>query len=129
MMESDYTTVSKSPVDGWLGFFVGSELWYSLFEQSHIESAGQEISKIVSKLTDEISSSSSSILHSISQPLITNTPSTTPSKMNSFAEVITYNSSNSNIIDYEAAWSILQNPSNIGDVTGEYYTYLDRIIS
>ena len=32
MMENDYTTVSSHPIDGWLGFFVGTELWYPLFQ-------------------------------------------------------------------------------------------------
>eukprot|EP01040_Poterioochromonas_malhamensis_P009077 gene9077-9831_t len=47
MMDQNYTTVSKpNVVDGWLGFMVGTELWYPLWSLSQAESCARGIADI-----------------------------------------------------------------------------------
>ena len=47
MMDSEYTTVSETSVDGWLAFMVGDSLWYPLWDDSHVQSTGTEIAKVL----------------------------------------------------------------------------------
>ena len=49
MMEDDYTTTSKTPVDGWLGIYLAGELWYPLFNSSNLDGTTELIYSIVSK--------------------------------------------------------------------------------
>mmetsp|Transcript_11283 Transcript_11283/g.12169 ORF Transcript_11283/g.12169 Transcript_11283/m.12169 type:complete len:734 (+) Transcript_11283:56-2257(+) len=44
MMDQKYTTVSApTVVDGWLGFMVGTELWYPMWDGSQVDTAAQSI--------------------------------------------------------------------------------------
>ena len=46
MLDKNYTTVSSpNCADGWLGIMIGDALWYPLWEQSHLETTANEISK------------------------------------------------------------------------------------
>lgn len=47
MMDQNYTTVSVPGVDGWLGFMVGTELWYPMWNLSQVDAAAQRIGEIV----------------------------------------------------------------------------------
>ena len=48
MLDSMYTTVSApSRVDGWLGFMIGSELWYPLWQESHFQTTLKEVMQIL----------------------------------------------------------------------------------
>ena len=47
MMDNEYTTVSKATVDGWLGFMLGTELWYPLWSLGNVQGTAIELSKLI----------------------------------------------------------------------------------
>ena len=48
MMDDEYTTMSKTQtVDGWLGFMVGTELWYPLWAADKVQGTATELAKLI----------------------------------------------------------------------------------
>jgi len=39
MCQPDYTTVSKTPIEGWLAFMIGADLWYGAFSPDKVADA------------------------------------------------------------------------------------------
>lgn len=98
MMENDYTTVSPHPVDGWLGFFVGTELWYPLFQPSNVDGTAGEIAKL-------ISIKGSNPIKAISPIPQASTTTTT-------------GNSNEGVADYNLAWTLIQDTSKADEQAG-----------
>ena len=107
MMETDYTTVSPHPVDGWLGFFVGTELWYPLFQPSNVDGAANEIAKLINN-------------KNISNPMkltASNTTTASPSKKN-----------DEGVADYNLAWTLIQDTSKVEDQAGYMLFFYDILL-
>jgi hypothetical protein len=50
MLQEDFTTVSKGGrVAGWLGFFIGQDLWYPLWTENQIRESSRAISQRIGK--------------------------------------------------------------------------------
>ena len=112
-MDNEYTTVSKGKtVDGWLGFMVGTELWYPLWSLDNVQSTATELAKLIgnnakrdgygiissvsppSKTTMVASASSPTV--AISSPTPTTTTTTTTTGPN-----------------YISAWALLHDPAKV----------------
>ena len=106
MMENDYTTVSNPPVDGWLGFFIGQELWYPLFDAKNVSGTANEIDKMISK------NNNSSVQPSVRLPVSPSKNDLAPSNPSSSVKI------SEGKIDYDLLWTLLQDTDKIKDIEG-----------
>ena len=104
MMDNEYTTVSKTQtVDGWLGFMLGTELWYPLWSLVNVQSTAIELGKLIgdNAKSDGTTSSfpaspSKTMVASASSPtVVVSSPPLT---------------SGHPAVDYDMAWSVLTEP-------------------
>ena len=103
MMDNEYTSVSKTTVDGWLGFMLGTELWYPLWSLVNVQSTASELGKLIG---DNAKSDGTS----------TSTPAS-PSKtmvVSASSPIVVVSSppptSGHPVVDYDMAWSVLTEP-------------------
>ena len=102
MMDNEYTTVSKAQtVDGWLGFMVGTELWYPLWSPGNVQSTAVELAKLIGDnarsngmSTIVPTSPSKTMVASASSPTVIVVSSPTPT-------------SGPPVVDYAKAWSVI----------------------
>jgi hypothetical protein len=77
MNENYHTRSSPRQVDGWLGFMIGSELWYPLFNESFIEST---VSALVGLMGDNAKRGSNALQSSIAPAMNNSTGNVTSGK-------------------------------------------------
>ena len=95
MMDSTFT---EDVYDCWLGSMVAGQLWYPLWDPSHVSTTAEAIIKLIN------GKDATDLTTSIAIPT---TPSSSPTKQSS-----TSTTKQSKPANYELAWSILQ-PKNI----------------
>ena len=99
-MDNEYTTVSKTQtVDGWLGFMLGTELWYPLWSTGNVQGTAIELGKLIGDnaksngSTSAPASPSKTMIASASSPAVL-VPSPPPT-------------SAPPAVDYAKAWSVI----------------------
>ena len=100
MMDNEYTTVSKAQtVDGWLGFMLGTELWYPLWSPGNVQSTAIELDKLIgdNARSDGTSSSapaspSKTMVASACSPTVVSSPPPTSAPP---------------AVDYAKAWAVI----------------------
>ena len=125
MMDAEYTTVSKPyGVDGWLGFLVGTELWYPLWAPDKVDSTAREIVKLVgdNARSDGNNTKGNTMMVSsssmVASGMVTSSSSTTVMVTSVSDKNPTNSNSNRPILDFAAAWTLLQDPARVQDTAG-----------
>jgi hypothetical protein len=120
--ENYHTRSSPRAVDGWLGFMVGSDLWYPLWQMNQVEQTAKAIADLVG---DHAKNNGSSSGVDFPSPIAANTqtvsatavvtvgPITRTTAVASPTATVTGSASSSK--DYEAAWKILNEPKKAID--------------
>jgi hypothetical protein len=113
--ENYHTRSSPRAVDGWLGFMVGSDLWYPLWQMNQVEQTARAIADLVGEHAKNNGSSSGVDFPS---PIATKHPTvsataTAPVGLPTSTAAVTGSASSSR--DYEAAWKILNEPKKAID--------------
>ena len=106
MMDNEYTSVSKTTVDGWLGFMLGTELWYPLWSPGNVQSTAIELGKLIRDNARSDGSSSSAYA----------SPSKTMIALASSPTVVVSSprpTSGPAVVDYAKAWSIITEPRRV----------------
>jgi hypothetical protein len=89
MMDQKYTTVSATPIDGWLSFFVGTESGFPLWDRLMVITTTREIAKVLGD----------------------NCKSTVAKTIQKVLNIeVTIDSATERTIDYASAWAVLTNP-------------------
>ena len=106
MMDNEYTTVSKTQtVDGWLGFMLGTELWYPLWSAGNVQGTAIELGKLVGDNAKSDGSSApaspfKTMIASASSPAVVSSPPPTSAPL---------------AVDYAKAWSIVTDSRRVVD--------------
>ena len=120
MMDNEYTTVSKATVDGWLGFMLGTEIWYPLWSLGNVPSTAIELGKLIGDNAKSDGTSTTMVptspiktmVASASSPTVVSSPTPT---------------SGSPAVDYAKAWSIITDSRRVvGDKFDELTAYLQE---
>ena len=119
MMDNEYTTVSKTQtVDGWLGFMLGTELWYPLWSPGNVQSTAIELGKLIGDNAKSDGSSSSA----------PSSPSKTMVASASSPAVVVSSpppTSAPPAVDYAKAWSVITDSRRVvADKFDELTAYL-----
>ena len=108
MMDNEYTTVSKAQtVDGWLGFMLGTELWYPLWSPGNVQSTAIELGKLIGdnaksdgSCTSAHASPFKTMIASASSPAVVSSPPPTSGAL---------------AVDYAKAWSVITDSRRVVD--------------
>ena len=107
MMDNEYTSVSKTTVDGWLGFMLGTELWYPLWSPGNVQSTAIELGKLIGdNAKSDGSSAPASPVASVSSPAVVSSPPPTSGP------------------NYASAWALLSDPTKVLIHTLLLYQYI-----
>jgi hypothetical protein len=114
--EGYHTRSSPRSVDGWLGFMVGSELWYTLWHSNQVESTAKQLESLIGDFGKR--SHNASFANSIVRgPTIAVKESSSASKNDQASpkrdDIKKQNSTASGPCDYETAWSCLEGKKSI----------------
>jgi hypothetical protein len=113
--EGYHTRSSPRSVDGWLGFMVGSELWYSLWHSNQVDSTAKQLESLIGDFGKR-SHNASSVISIARGPTIAVKESGSPSKNEQQTPKDDFkkqNSTPSGPCDYEAAWSCLESKKSL----------------
>jgi hypothetical protein len=108
--EGYHTRSSPRSVDGWLGFMVGSELWYSLWHSNQVDSTARSLESLIGDFGKR--SQNASFASSIVRGPTIAVESSSPSKNDQLSpkrdDFKKQKSTPSGPCDYETAWSCLE---------------------
>jgi hypothetical protein len=106
--ENYHTRSSPRAVDGWLGFMVGSDLWYPLWTLSQLEQTAKGISELIGENAKTTMSSE------LAAPVITKSENNSQPMKKKTEEIIPVAAP---VVrrDFETGWTLLSDPSKAKD--------------